>query len=567
MLVGVLACFARLWMHEFQAAETARLEALQLEYAAAEHAYEERIHTVESLEDESSRTRESAVHPAREFLPRFCALAGEADATPVEIWALIAAHDVASSNGLDTEATDILAALIQTAREAAAEEPGDDWGEAVLAACAESWRAKRTDSSRALLEACLERFLSSALLEEFVLDEGLRLRRDPDHWPGWEWALARLRESSPHAAVRAAALFASVDVPSRRALRGWERANGKDLVEFGPSREWPPEDHPIRASADRYLAVAEETRGTEACMRALVQAFNAGVTCGNKEHAEKALEGLLATDLSSRELGELDFYWATSLLGGRPCLALARKIIAASPHADVRFWVFYSYASLAKTLTWHEWKASMSPADWKEEGLDPENLFVSFFPRFVEHARQDGDGFGRFSALKEALEMLGALEADRRGAHSEELVEAIKTVLAAHMNSSELHHLSFNLCHRGPAALGRDYCDVVLKRISEQARHWDVRADALYHRALLVAEEFPSDEERRGQARAALLTVLARYPESYRREEAQGLLRELEQLQVGMIAPDFVASDEQGAEFRLSEYRGKVVLLKFWGLW
>jgi hypothetical protein len=38
-------------------------------------------------------------------------------------------------------------------------------------------------------------------------------------------------------------------------------------------------------------------------------------------------------------------------------------------------------------------------------------------------------------------------------------------------------------------------------------------------------------------------------------------------LAVGMAVPDFTAKDIEGAQFKLSDYKGKVVLLDFWGFW
>lgn len=38
-------------------------------------------------------------------------------------------------------------------------------------------------------------------------------------------------------------------------------------------------------------------------------------------------------------------------------------------------------------------------------------------------------------------------------------------------------------------------------------------------------------------------------------------------LVVGLAVPDFTAKDIEGAEFKLSDYKGKVVLLDFWGFW
>ena len=38
-------------------------------------------------------------------------------------------------------------------------------------------------------------------------------------------------------------------------------------------------------------------------------------------------------------------------------------------------------------------------------------------------------------------------------------------------------------------------------------------------------------------------------------------------LQVGKIAPDIVGVDLDDVEFKLSDYRGKVVVIDFWGDW
>jgi hypothetical protein len=40
-----------------------------------------------------------------------------------------------------------------------------------------------------------------------------------------------------------------------------------------------------------------------------------------------------------------------------------------------------------------------------------------------------------------------------------------------------------------------------------------------------------------------------------------------EALVVGKVAPDFEAEDQDGVAFKLSDYRGKVVALDFWGFW
>jgi len=48
---------------------------------------------------------------------------------------------------------------------------------------------------------------------------------------------------------------------------------------------------------------------------------------------------------------------------------------------------------------------------------------------------------------------------------------------------------------------------------------------------------------------------------------AEGELFELRHLSVGQVAPEIEAEDIDGVKFKLSDYRGKVVMLDFWGHW
>ena len=70
-----------------------------------------------------------------------------------------------------------------------------------------------------------------------------------------------------------------------------------------------------------------------------------------------------------------------------------------------------------------------------------------------------------------------------------------------------------------------------------------------------------------------LMEVIDEHPDGhYRRgksfkEYANSALFELNNLNVGQEAPEIVGKDLDGIEFRLSDYRGKIVMLDFWGHW
>jgi len=50
-------------------------------------------------------------------------------------------------------------------------------------------------------------------------------------------------------------------------------------------------------------------------------------------------------------------------------------------------------------------------------------------------------------------------------------------------------------------------------------------------------------------------------------EAAKGQLHEIRDLAVGKVAPEIEGQDVEGHPLKLSDYRGKVVVLDFWGDW
>jgi len=93
--------------------------------------------------------------------------------------------------------------------------------------------------------------------------------------------------------------------------------------------------------------------------------------------------------------------------------------------------------------------------------------------------------------------------------------------------------------------------------------HAEVRAVALKAQAERLLERDGTE----GAAREVLGRLQREHAGSEPAQEAEGLLFKLDHLRVGLVAPDQEAVDQDGETFRLSDYRGKVVLLVFWGFW
>jgi hypothetical protein len=72
---------------------------------------------------------------------------------------------------------------------------------------------------------------------------------------------------------------------------------------------------------------------------------------------------------------------------------------------------------------------------------------------------------------------------------------------------------------------------------------------------------------RKKQAEKQFRLVLSKYPEAKAAKRAKGCIFELENLQIGMKAPEIVGRDAKDQEIKLSQFAGQVVVLDFWGFW
>jgi hypothetical protein len=75
-------------------------------------------------------------------------------------------------------------------------------------------------------------------------------------------------------------------------------------------------------------------------------------------------------------------------------------------------------------------------------------------------------------------------------------------------------------------------------------------------------------DQQAAEAEKYLLAAAEMYKDdAARKKDAENELRVLRTLRVGKEAPEIKGPDLDGKDFKLSDYRGKVVLLDFWGHW
>ncbi|HEX6882263.1 MAG TPA: hypothetical protein VF530_02720 [Planctomycetota bacterium] len=159
---------------------------------------------------------------------------------------------------------------------------------------------------------------------------------------------------------------------------------------------------------------------------------------------------------------------------------------------------------------------------------------------------------------------IGALLDER-----ELFTRALDRLVAEHVESTEMGSLALELVYGAPAWSARPAA-AALRTILAKTPHADIRAGALAELALLVGLDDAFGAEGRAEAEQLLARIEREHGSAdfigmTGAEFAAGARHEITQLRVGAVAPDFEASDETGTRFKLSDYRGQVVLLDFWG--
>jgi hypothetical protein len=112
------------------------------------------------------------------------------------------------------------------------------------------------------------------------------------------------------------------------------------------------------------------------------------------------------------------------------------------------------------------------------------------------------------------------------------------------------------------------------QRVIRENERKEVLALATFNLAFTLYQASPGEESDEDSAEAdrrrakKLFNKVARaYPDTDAAKDAKGYLFEIDNLQVGMVAPDFEGTDTDGRVITLSQFRGQVVVVNFWGFW
>ncbi|MHC4375687.1 MAG: hypothetical protein ACYS26_03710 [Planctomycetota bacterium] len=169
-----------------------------------------------------------------------------------------------------------------------------------------------------------------------------------------------------------------------------------------------------------------------------------------------------------------------------------------------------------------------------------------------------GDGRGLLWELG-VVRYLGFTKSKERKAREQEL---LGTLVEEHCGAEWFNQVLPEIAKRR-RDLGPEKLEAFLTRVGERSRHPEIQAEALF----TLAQIWGRDEETREKSFELLADIAERFAETEFGRQAQDELFRLQNLIVGALAPDFEATTFDGTAFRLSDHRGKVVVLDFFGFW
>jgi len=196
-----------------------------------------------------------------------------------------------------------------------------------------------------------------------------------------------------------------------------------------------------------------------------------------------------------------------------------------------------------------------------EEFTDyPEEPSAKFLPKFVEAAKQ-------FDGTADSVQFHVWIVQNGMYSPDDVAKSSLKKVVSGYADHIGLAPLGPMLPQLG-WVLGADVEAMAIAAKLEKATQSDsLRAWAMYTRLAPVFKSNGPKSEAFIAAKKEMAAALAKANDEYLQQTFDSEVTVLEKFGNGMLAPDIMGVDLDGVEFSLSDYKGKVIFLDFWGDW
>lgn len=143
--------------------------------------------------------------------------------------------------------------------------------------------------------------------------------------------------------------------------------------------------------------------------------------------------------------------------------------------------------------------------------------------------------------------------------------EALETLLDKHLDSPKLGEIA-GIAPFLARIVDAEFAASAVDRLAKSANA-NVRGWALFARHKDDIENAATDGEQYGFAKKALQKAAEEAGDERLADEIRSTIALREKFGIGSTAPDIEGLDLDGVAFKLSDYKGKVIFLDFWGDW
>lgn len=187
--------------------------------------------------------------------------------------------------------------------------------------------------------------------------------------------------------------------------------------------------------------------------------------------------------------------------------------------------------------------------DWASH---PASEHLYLFQDFADE--NEGEDAAAHALLK-VMELAGQANAPQQAKY------AVVDLTDTYIESEVMADVASMLARMGSGPGGAFYKNA-LNTILDESPHKNAKAAAL-----MSLGQMSSDMGKADEAKAFFVRLSEEYADTPAAASAKPFIFEIERLQLGMVAPDVDAVDGAGVNFKLSDYRGKVTVVDFWGFW
>lgn len=213
-----------------------------------------------------------------------------------------------------------------------------------------------------------------------------------------------------------------------------------------------------------------------------------------------------------------------------------------------------------------DWRAEMMEKmrEAEENGTDPPMMRMSpplepFVKRFQEAAND-------YAGTEDAVQFLVWIANEGMSVDYEASQAALLTLLETHTKSEGLEDVVSAFPYLGQI-IDPEQATKLLAKIEAESPHAHIKGWAAFARLTPVIESASVDSEEFKAAKAELTQILEGVKDNELRSQVEFKIRLVEKFGIGMIAPDISGVDLDGVAFKLSDYKGKVLFVDFWGDW